>query len=64
MRTDRFLCTRGDDTLRVMIQRNSPFERPKAAARDLECDEDGARWDATLKEVAKQKPAPAPEEPE
>ena len=29
----------------------------KAAARDLECDEDEARWDATLKKVAKQKPA-------
>jgi hypothetical protein len=34
----------------------------KQAARDLECDEDEARWDATLKKVAKQKPAP--EKPE
>jgi hypothetical protein len=35
----------------------SQVERFKAAARDLECDEDEARWDATLKKVAKQKPA-------
>ena len=40
----------------------SQAERFKEAARDLECDEDEARWDATLKKVAKQKPAP--EKPE
>ena len=34
----------------------------KQAARDLECDEDEARWDATSKKVAKQNPAP--EKPE
>ncbi len=34
------------------------LEKFKAAARDLECDEDEARWDATLKKVAKQKPVP------
>ena len=28
------------------------------AARELECDESEERWDATLKKVAKQKPAP------
>lgn len=28
------------------------------AARELECDEDEARWDDTLKRIAKQKPAP------
>jgi hypothetical protein len=33
-------------------------EKFKQAARDLECDENEARWDATLKKVAKQKPAP------
>jgi hypothetical protein len=38
------------------------LDKFKAAARDLECDEDEARWDATLKKVAKQKPAP--EKPE
>ncbi len=36
----------------------SQIDRFKQAARDLECDEDEARWDATLKKVAKQKPAP------
>jgi hypothetical protein len=38
------------------------IEKFKAAARDLECDEDEARWDAALKKVAKHKPAP--EKPE
>jgi hypothetical protein len=32
------------------------------AARDLECDEDEARWDERLKKVTKQKPSP--EKPE
>jgi hypothetical protein len=39
-------------------QDDSQAERFKAVARDLECDEDEARWDAALKKVAKQKPAP------
>lgn len=34
------------------------------AARELECDEDEARWDARLKKVAAQKPKPEPEKPE
>jgi len=34
----------------------------KEAARELECDEDEARWDERLKKVAKQKPSP--EKPE
>jgi hypothetical protein len=34
------------------------LEKFKQAARDLECDENEARWDATLKKVAKQRPAP------
>lgn len=34
------------------------LDKFKQAARDLDCDEDEARWDATLKKVAKQKPAP------
>lgn len=34
------------------------IEKFKAAARELECDEDAARWDERLKKVAKQKPAP------
>jgi hypothetical protein len=36
----------------------SQHDKFKAAARDLKCDEDEARWDATLKKVAKQKPVP------
>jgi hypothetical protein len=36
----------------------SQLEKFKTAARELECDEDEARWDATLKKVTKQKPAP------
>jgi hypothetical protein len=36
------------------------YERFKQAARDLECDEDEARWDATLKKVAAQKPKDDP----
>jgi hypothetical protein len=34
----------------------SRVDKFKQAARDLEWDEDEARWDATLKKVAKQKP--------
>ena len=34
----------------------------KQAARELECDEDEARWDDRLRKVAEQKPAP--EKPE
>jgi hypothetical protein len=34
------------------------LDKFKQAARDLECDEDETHWDATLKKVAKQKPAP------
>jgi hypothetical protein len=36
----------------------SQTDRFKQAARDLECDEDEARWDERLKKVAKQKPEP------
>ena len=35
-------------------------EKFKQAARELECDEDESRWDATLKKVAAHKPAPEP----
>lgn len=34
------------------------LDKFREIARDLECDEDEERWDATLKKVAKQKPAP------
>lgn len=36
---------------------NRQSERFKEAARQLECDEDEARWDERLRKVAKQKPA-------
>jgi hypothetical protein len=32
----------------------------KQAARNLECDEDEAHWDANLKKIAKQKPKDDP----
>ena len=32
-------------------------EKFEEAARELECDEDEARWDERLKKVARQKPA-------
>lgn len=38
----------------------SQSDKFKEAARDLECDEDEARWDATLKKVAAQKPKDDP----
>ena len=41
-----------------MDTKDNQLERFKEAARVLECDEDEARWDAALKKVAKQKPAP------
>lgn len=35
----------------------------KALARELEADEDEARWDERLTKVARHKPAPEPEPP-
>ena len=40
----------------------SQSDKFKAAARELECDEDEARWDERLRKVAKGKPEP--EKPE
>ena len=41
----------------MMLRQDDPqVERSESAARDLECDEDEALWDATLKKAAKQKP--------
>ena len=45
-----------------MTNKPSQSERFKQAARQLECDEDEARWDERLKKVAKGKPEP--EKPE
>lgn len=36
----------------------SQSDKFKEAARDLECDEDEARWSARLKKVAKATPEP------
>ncbi len=36
----------------------SQVDKFKQAARELECDEDEARWDERLKKVAKGKPEP------
>ena len=46
-----------------MVTDKSPqSEKFKEAARELECDEDEARWDERLRKVAGQKPEP--EKPE
>ena len=45
-----------------MTEDKAQLEKFKAAARDIECDEDEARWDERLKKIAKAKPAP--EKPE
>lgn len=42
-----------------MSDEQNQREKFEQAARDLECDEDESRWDATLKKIAVQKPAPA-----
>lgn len=36
------------------------LDKFKEAARELECDENAARWDERLKKVAKQKPVDKP----
>jgi len=41
---------------------NNQIDKFKQAARELEADEDEARWDERLKEVVKAKPKP--EKPE
>lgn len=39
----------------------SQSDKFKEAARELECDEDEARWDERLKKVAGQRPVEKPE---
>ena len=39
----------------------SQIDKFKQAARELECDEDEARWDERLRKVAGHKPKPDPE---
>lgn len=43
-----------------MTNDQSQSEEFKQAARDLECDEDEARWDERLRKVAGQKPPAKP----
>jgi putative component of toxin-antitoxin plasmid stabilization module len=40
-----------------MTDKKSQSDKFKDVARDLECDEDEARWDERLKKVAKGKPS-------
>ena len=42
----------------------SQSDKFKALARELEADEDEARWDERLKKVVKHKPATETEKPE
>jgi hypothetical protein len=44
-----------------MTQKQSQIDRFKEAARELECDDDEARFDAKLKKIAK---APKPKDDE
>lgn len=41
-----------------MANTKTQSDKFKEAARELECDEDEARWDERLKKVAKGKPEP------
>lgn len=45
-----------------MSKEQSQSEKFKEAARDLDCDEDEARWNEKLKKMAAHKPPP--EKPE
>ena len=47
-----------------MSDENKQLDEFKKTARELECDEDEARWDERLKKVAKSKPEPEKPEPE
>lgn len=43
-----------------MPNEQTQSDKFKQAARELECDEDEARWDERLKKVAAQKPVDPP----
>jgi hypothetical protein len=45
-------------------QNLNQVDRFAELARQIECDEDEARWDEKLKRVAQHTPAPEPEKPE
>lgn len=40
---------------------SAQIKKFREAARELECDEDEARWNERLRKVAKQKPTEKPE---
>lgn len=40
------------------------LDKFKEAARQLECDDDEARFDERMTKLVRQKPVPAPEKPE
>lgn len=44
-----------------MNDESTQSDKFKALARELEADEDEARWDERLKKVAKHRPVPEPE---
>lgn len=52
--------------LRVIMEndKQSQSDKFKALARELEADEDEARWDERLAKVVAHRPAPEPEKPE
>ncbi|MGZ8396665.1 MAG: hypothetical protein ACXWVB_08515 [Rhodoplanes sp.] len=43
------------------MRTNSPSDKLKEAARELECHEDEKAWEERLRKVAQQKPAEKPE---
>lgn len=47
-----------------MPEERSQSDKFKALARELEADEDEARWDERLAKVAAHKPVPETEKPE
>lgn len=49
--------------VKFVAQEKPQLDKFKEAARELEADEDEARWDERLKKVAKAKPKPEPEQP-
>jgi hypothetical protein len=44
-----------------MDEQKTQSEKFEQVARELECDEDEARWDERLRKIAKQKPVEKPE---
>lgn len=47
-----------------LADEKSQSQRFEKLARELEADEDEARWEERLRKVARHKPAPEPEKPD